>query len=271
MSTTHRPRILLTGDDGYQSHGTRLLAHFLREGFDLTIAGTVAQQSGVGGKVSIATGFNWGRAEVDGIPAFWVEGTPVDTIELLANFEIEPFDVVISGINWGANLGATLANSGTVNAAIGSLVRQLTKQAIAVSWDLPPEFYTMHHDKEHSIVEYLEYPGKVIDRLLRQCIKEKLWGAQFLNINLPQKPTTQVKVTRLIEDVRQVYDQPFKHSGESGHFSYADSGRVFSKTLDQVYDVRALTDGYISISPCLVNLVHEEAFQKLQKAPFQLQ
>ena len=45
-----KKRILLTGDDGYQSLGTRLVAHVLRENYDLTIAGTVSQQSAVGGE-----------------------------------------------------------------------------------------------------------------------------------------------------------------------------------------------------------------------------
>lgn len=95
-----KKRILLTGDDGYQSLGTRLVAHVLRENYDLTIAGTVSQQSAVGGKISLADGFNWEKTTVDGIKAYWVDGTPTDAMELMGAADEEPFDLTISGMNW---------------------------------------------------------------------------------------------------------------------------------------------------------------------------
>ncbi|MBW7955537.1 hypothetical protein H3C66_02285 [Patescibacteria group bacterium] len=265
-----RSRILLTGDDGYQSLGTRLLAHVLREKFDLTIAGTITQQSAVGGKISLKDGFKWGSAEVDGTPAFWVEGTPVDAMELMACYDIPSFDFVISGVNWGANLGGAVYSSGTFNAAVAAIVRGTARQAVAISWDLPPEFYTMHHDKKHSLEEYLQYPGHTIKELLTQCIDEKLWGAQLLNINLPQQPAQHVRVTKLLEDVRQIYDYSGKEFGKEGRFTFDGADRVFKNDIDQVYDVRALTDGYISLTPCQVDLVQPKLYQSLQKVQFKI-
>jgi len=263
-------RILLTGDDGYQSHGTRLLSHFLRNDFDVVIAGTQAQQSGVGGKVSISTGFNWGKDVVDGVPAYWVDGTPVDAMELMGIMDVDPFDLVISGINWGSNFGATLMNSGTVNAAMAALGRGLCKKSIAISWDLPPEFYMMQHDKSHSLEQYLDYPGKVIFQVLKQAIHAELWGAQFLNINLPHQKTNTVKVTRPTDDIFSIYSRMVKTTGDDGHYSYGDSGRVFSKSIHSLYDVRAVTEGFISLTPCHLNFLHEEAYQKLQNVQFAL-
>lgn len=263
-------RILLTGDDGYQSHGTRLLSHFLKDTYDVTIAGTIEQQSGVGGKVSITSGFNWGKSVVDGVPAYWVDGTPVDAMELMSNMGQPPFDVVISGINWGGNFGASLMNSGTVNAAIGALGRGVAPKSIAISWDLPPEFYTMHHDKDHSLESYLDYPGTIIQQILNQAIEAELWGAQFLNINLPKEKTTRVQVTKPTFDILDVYDQVQRPVGQEGHYSFASSGRVFSKDVNPLYDVRAVTEGFISLTPCHLNFLHEEAYQKLQNVQFTL-
>jgi len=243
---------------------------FYKDDYDVTIAGTVTQQSGVGGKVSILPGFNWGKTEVDGVTAYWVDGTPVDAMELMSNFDIEPFELVISGINWGANFGATLLNSGTVNAAMGALGRGVTKRSIAISWDLPPKFYTMHHDKSHSLSDYLDYPGKTIFLVLKQAIEAELWGAEFLNINLPKEKTSTVKITLPTFDILEVCTQSQRPTGLEGHYSYADSGRVFSNEVDPLYDVRAVTEGFISLTPCQLNFIHEEAFQNLQNVQFNI-
>jgi 5'-nucleotidase len=264
------PRILLTGDDGYQSPGTRLLAHVLKKKYDVTIAGTQSQQSGVGGKLSISTGFNWGKTEVDGVPAYWVDGTPVDAMELMAARQ-DFFDLVISGINWGGNFGSAIMNSGTVNAAIAAFTRGVAPHSIAISWDLPPEFYTMNHQKNQQLDEYFDYPGAAIAQLLDRTIEAKLWGAQFLNINLPQRKTEKVKVTRLTKSVNEAYEQLPPPQEGGGHYSFAGNGRVFSKSIDPVYDVRAVTDGFISLSPCQLNLLHDEAFQNLQNVDLTLQ
>lgn len=265
-----KPRLLLTGDDGYQSLGTRLLIKMLAAEFDLTVAGTVTQQSGVGGKLSIHSGFRWGKTEVDGVPAFWVEGTPVDAMELMASFDLEPFPYVVSGINWGANLGGAVFSSGTVNAAMAAVVRGAARQALALSWDLPPAFYTLNHDQAHLLVEYVAYPGQVAASLIKECLAHQLWGAAWLNINFPQQPTTAVSVTKMLADVKSIYGATPRQTGNEGVFSYAGTDRLFSNTIDPVYDVRALTDGYISLTPCHVDLVQPPVLAKLQHHRFQL-
>ncbi len=262
-------RILLTGDDGYQSIGTRLLIHALKDKYDLTIAGTVTQQSGVGGGVSLSAGFNWGVTEVDGVKAFWVEGSPVDAMELMSSYDQKPFDLTITGLNWGANIGSAVYGSGTINAAIGAVMRNMTQQAIAVSWDLPPEFYLMHHNVKHSLEEYFEYPGKALTQLLELSIENRLWGAQMLNINFPHSPTNTVKVTKLMQNVRKIYQSDQKVTGKEGHYMYKGR-RIFSTTADPMYDVRALSDGHISISPCTIDMLDTSTYQKIHQMQINL-
>jgi len=73
-------RILLTSDDGFLSQGLRALISELRGHYELAIAATKTQRSGVGGAMSIRGGA-WGVAEVDGVEALWVDGFPADAIE----------------------------------------------------------------------------------------------------------------------------------------------------------------------------------------------
>jgi 5'-nucleotidase len=258
-------RLLLTGDDGYQSLGTRLLVHVLRDLYDVTVVGTVTQQSAVGGKLSLADGFNWGKTEVDGVSAYWIDGTPTDGMEFISCLKDEKFDLTISGVNWGANLGTAVYGSGTVNAAIGSIVRGVTDQAIAVSWDLPSQFYLMRHDVEHSLDEYLEYPGKTLRQVLQQCIENNSWGVELLNINFPQKPTTEYRITKLTQRAKLIYNDEGKEIvGSEGYFTFQKSNRVYMNDIPDEYDVKALTNGFISISPCHVDLLDETQYQKLQ-------
>src|SRR4030043_988938 len=127
-------RILLTGDDGYNSLGTRVLIHHLKDKYDISVVGTKVQQSGVGGKLTLDRSFKWGLKKVDGIEAIWVDGTPVDAIEFAQGYFKKPFDLVISGINWGENVTPALISSGTFSAAVRALGVKIAGRAIAMSY-----------------------------------------------------------------------------------------------------------------------------------------
>ena len=252
--------ILLTGDDGYKSLGTRLLIHFLKDKYQLAVTGTRTQQSGVGGKLSLANGFHWGEDEVDGVKALWVDGTPVDAIELAANYFPEQFDLTISGINWGANLGPGVFGSGTLNAALRAASTGLSRETVAMSWDLPTGFYLLDHDDNLPLDNYLLYPGETILTLLDLLIHHNFFNAQLLNINFPKEPSHQVAITRLMTNLREVYDySDYDLTKTPGHFLYTGT-RLFNDKLDDNYDVKAITNGFISVSPCTCELTDHSTF-----------
>lgn len=266
--------ILLTGDDGYDSMGTRLLLHFLRDKYDVTIIATNSQQSAVGGKMSLGKGFHWGRATVDGVKAYWVDGTPVDAVELANALFFETlFDLTISGINWGANLGSAISCSGTFNAALHAISIGITKKAIAMSWDLPPEYYIMKHNAQDSLEKYLTYPGAVLEPLLEKIIEHNFWDTKLLNINFPQHATSQVRFTKLIADARDIYtfdDNILEvENKKNGQFTYRGQ-RIYNPELDSDYDVKAVTDGVISVSPCRYDFLHDKSYKKMKKSSFTL-
>ncbi|MBI4137433.1 hypothetical protein HY469_05215 [Candidatus Roizmanbacteria bacterium] len=264
-------RILLTGDDGYHSLGTRLLIHYLQKKYDLTICGTTAQQSGVGGKVSLKDGFNWAKTEVDGVKGYWVDGTPADAIEFAATLFRKPFDLVISGINWGANLGSGIFSSGTVSAALRAAGIDLAKHVIALSWDVPFEWYLKNHVKEESLEDYLSYPGKTVFTLIELAFSQQFWGADLLNINFPYRPTKRVRFTDFIPNIKNVYDYSgYRLDKKAGHYSYMTAQRIQKKNISSRYDVRALTDGDISITLCKRNVLYERIYTPLKDTRFTL-
>jgi 5'-nucleotidase len=218
--------------------------------------------------MSLKTGFDWGEDTVDDIKAYWIDGTPADAAEFAAIYFKEPFDLIISGINWGANLGTTIFSSGTIGAVLRGLSAQVASQALAISWDLPADMYLMNHDEQQLLAEYIQYPGKIISPLLDLLFENQLWGANLININLPQKMSSKVKITTLAPNAREIYDystDPFS-TNDLGirHFSYK-GGRLFNPQVDPKTDVMAITDGCISVSPCKATLDDLRIFQSIKQ------
>ena len=254
-------RILLTGDDGYNSIGTRLLVHFLKNKYDLNIVATKVQQSGVGGKLNIKEGGKWGKAQIDGISALWVSGTPGDAMELANTYFKKSFDLVLSGINLGPNIVGDLA-SGTFTAAVRAIKLQLAPKAIAFSWIAPGAFWYHDHQGDEDLTTYHAFPGEAAYKLINLAIANNFWDNYLLNINFPDQPTKEAKFTRFayyygdffnplkIDKVNQAYSYPKGFQPELQGFANTDAD--------------ALRSGYISITPCQPDLLNFAAFQQLK-------
>ncbi len=257
-------RILLTGDDGYNSVGTRLLIRALKDKYDLQIAATKYQQSGVGGKLSLETGGSWGEAEVDGVPAFWVEGSPADVMECAQGYFQEPFDLLISGVNLGANVSSAIISSGTYSAAVRSIGVNVAPAALAISWDAPAELWFKTHDHIEDIVEYYQYPGDTLGKIIDLAIKKKLWGVQLLNINLPKQATNKIRFTKILKDITKYYNYPITIDRETHRFAYDRDPFAKDSETNPRYDAAALNQGYITITPCAYDMTHFTTFEKLE-------
>lgn len=261
-------RILLTGDDGYNSIGTRLLIHFLKDKYQLCIAATKVQQSGVGGKLNIKTGGKWGEVKVDGIQAIYVTGTPGDAMEVAKKVYRQPFDLVISGINLGPNLVGELA-SGTMTAAVRAIKLKVAPLALALSWNAPASFWYHDHQGDEDIASYHVYPGQAAFQLINLAIKNNFWDNLILNVNFPDQPTEKVKFTRFAYYFGDFYSQ-VKLDQATKRYSYPVS---FQPALSGFIntDAEALKSGYISVTPCQPDLLNFATFQQLKGKILNLQ
>jgi 5'-nucleotidase len=259
--------ILLTGDDGFNSIGTRLLVHFLKDKYDLKIVGTKYQQTGVGGKMSYLSGGEYGHTTVDGVEAIWTDGTPVDSMEVATNFFQKPFDLLISGINFGSNVSGSTVSSGTMAAALRGSFLKLSEKIIAISWYCPQNLIFKDHDGNQNIENFLTHPGKNAGDVINLAIEKDFWGADFLNINIPKEKSNKIRFTRFLPDIKDFYEYPVKL--ENGRFSYP-AHEVFNKNNDSMNDGVAMRQGYISISPCQKTLLNERIFNKLKDEEIKL-
>ena len=254
-------RILLTGDDGYNSIGIRLLVHFLKNKYDLEIVATKVQQSGVGGKLSIKEGGQWGKVKVDGVPALWVSGTPGDAMELANIYFNQSFELVLSGINLGPNIVGDLA-SGTFTAAVRAIKLKLAPKAIAFSWVAPGSFWYRDHQGDEDLATYRAYPGAAAYKLIHLAITNNFWDNYLLNINFPDQPTKEAKFTRFAYYFGDFF-RPLRLDKTNQTYSYPKGFQPELKGFVNT-DADALRSSYISITPCKPDLLNDQSFQALK-------
>lgn len=258
-------RILLTGDDGFNSLGTRILIHYLKDSYQLCVVGTLTQQSGVGGHIQFSEK-RWGQAEVDGIRAFWVDGYPADAMEFAQSYFFHaPFDLVISGINLGANVSGSVMTSGTFAAASRSLSLGIANHAMAISWKTAESELFRKHEDIIDISGYLPYPGESANYFVRYAIRNNFWGARLLNMNLPASRPKGAIFTRPLPDITEYYTYPNTINRKNKTFRFSRLGVKENPSKDTRFDAGALESGYVSITPCKNDLVDEYVFSKVKK------
>ncbi|MFW5937772.1 MAG: 5'/3'-nucleotidase SurE [Halanaeroarchaeum sp.] len=232
------PTILLTNDDGIDSPGIRALAEELSAVGDVTVVAPADNKSAVGRATS-------SEARVqDHDLGYALEGTPVDCV--IAGIEaLGPSpDVVVAGVNQGANLGMyVLGRSGTVSAAVEAAYFGVP--AIATSLYLPGDRW----QSEPAIEEYDEAV-----RATRYLVEEGLENgvferADYLNVNAPAPENGQVEMR--ITRPSSVYDMTANHDGEK--VSLQDNIWQLmerdSFSDGEGTDRQAIMDGTISVSP----------------------
>lgn len=253
-------KVLLTNDDGYQALGLRILAKVLKEKFEeVIIAAPQVQQSSTGG--SFPGKGTWGKDQIDGEEALWVNSTPADAVELAGELYGNDFDLVFSGINMGTNVGSVPA-SGTLGAANHALEKAIANKALVFSWRVPEELW----DKTAAnlpLAEYKKYPTETVSKIIDLTLKNKFWGAELLNFNLPkEKPT----VLKICEPAKQAYKKYYAYTLEVDHQAktYQKIGSdPRSLTGNPNFDANALSQGYATVVPWLSNRYVNQDLLKL--------
>ena len=187
VSSSRRPRALITNDDGIDSPGLRILAQAARDaGFDVVVAAPHVDSSGVGASVlAVREGgdVRLHRHDIQalpGVPAYAVEGHPAFIVHAAGRGWLEPVpDVVLSGVNLGSNVGHSVLHSGTIGAALTASLHGW--RALAVSLDsgwVPPE-----HPHWDAVAHVLP---DVLDLLLGED------EGTVLSLNVPDRPPAEL-------------------------------------------------------------------------------
>lgn len=252
--------ILITNDDGYQSEGLVALR---------------AALSTVGETVVVAPDRNWSAAGhyrklfdplrawegqlPDGSPAMLCDGTPADCVALavMGLLPRKP-DLVVSGINLGANLGTDLMYSGTVAAAMEGMVFGVP--AIAVS---------QMRGRDDLRWDFRAAQG-VVARLAQNIKERGLPQGLLLNVNVPPRPPEEIKGIRLARLGKRTYrDELLVRYDPRGRPYYWIGGSEPEDHHEEGTDVSAIAAGYASLTPVHMDLTSHRWLDELRSWGFE--
>jgi len=239
--------ILVTNDDGYRAPGIAVLVEALAAEYEVSIVAPERNCSGASNSLTLDRGLRAHQLEEN---VYYVDGTPTDSVHLAITglLQKEP-DMVVSGINAGANMGDDVLYSGTVAAAMEG--RHLGLPAIAVSMDS----YTPKH---------YETGANAVVQILKDFSSITFPANTILNINVPDIPWTEIKgfkATRLGNRHRSegviIQDdprgEPMYWVGPPGKAQDAGEGT----------DFHAVSQQYISITPLQIDLTRHDSLAEL--------
>lgn len=251
-------KILLSNDDGVLAPGLSALASELAKIAEVTVVAPDRNRSGASNSLTLANPL---RVQQLSNGFYSVAGTPTDCVHLaLAGLLAEKPDLVISGVNAGANLGDDVFYSGTVAAAMEGRFMGLPSMAISLTCE------SSGNNQNYET-------AAIIARLLAIHLSENSLPAKtILNVNVPDIPQKMLKgfaITRLgtrhnAEPIFPAMDprgEPFYWIGPAGAEQDAGPGT----------DFYAIKHGEISLTPIQLDLTHYAAFEHLAKWTSNLQ
>lgn len=231
-------RILLSNDDGYFAPGLACLAQHLAAIAEVTVVAPERDRSGASNSLTLNRPLNLRKASSG---FYYVDGTPTDCVHLAVTgmLDTQP-DMVVSGINAGANMGDDTIYSGTVAAATEGFL--LGIPAIAVSM--------VRHDPAH-----YDTAGRVAAELVRRFMAETAPKPWLLNVNVPDVPYEQLQgmqVTRLGK--RHKAEPVIKSSNPHGQPVYWVGAAGKAQDAGEGTDFHATSQDRVSITPLQIDL-----------------
>ncbi len=247
-----RPRILITNDDGVESRGLLALKQAL-DGFgDTTVVAPDTNQSAVGHQKTLMRPLRVReRTLADGSTAWSVDGSPTDAVSLaFLGYFGHGFDLVASGINYGANLGDDITYSGTVSAAMEAVINGCPAFAISQ--------------------EYYEHPDFALATIAaatvaRNILEHGLARGELVNVNVPAVSPEECdgyEVTRL---GRRVYsDQLIERVDPRGIPYFWIGGPPPSGLAVKGTDFHAVINRRVAITPIHLDLTGRRLLRRLK-------
>ena len=248
-----KPKILITNDDGIFAPGIYALWEAMQEVGQTTVVAPDTEQSAVGHAITLSDPLRVeGIHRTGGFEGFAVSGTPADCakIAIRSLMDKKP-DVLISGINRGANLGNNIIYSGTVSAATEGTMLGIPSVAISINSFNSDEF---RGAKETAI--------KVVHYLTNNTLP----SGTLLNVNVPYCPPEEIKGIKVTRQGNQYFQDDFdQRKDPRGRTYYWMKGKIIDDDQELYYDSKAVCDGYVSITPIHFQMTNESYFTKLEE------
>lgn len=251
-----KPKVLITNDDGVDAEGLWTLYHAIEPIADPVIVAPMHEQSGRSHSVTVRRQMALAELAHNGRSVgYQLDGMPADCVKLaLSRLYRDQIAMVISGINWGSNLGTSILYSGTVAAALEAALYGLPAMAVSLRDDheSPGHFATAAHVAVCLAADVLAHglPSRII-----------------LNVNVPDLPLEEIEKTVLTRQGNEAYVDLFKtHESQDGGAWCVNVGyeRLPSEPGEHPVDDLAVIDRHVSITPLHFDMTNISAIDLLR-------
>jgi 5'-nucleotidase len=246
MEKYMQPHILVTNDDGVLAPGLLALAQEMRKIGKVSILAPDRNWSGGGHVKTLDRALRVREFRLaDGTQAFASDGAPSDCVALaMLGYFKEPINLVVSGINVGANLGHDVTYSGTVTAAMEAVIMGVPGVAISLET-------TEGYVSETDYTPAAHAAGKVV----RQVIENGLPQEILLNVNVPFLPEDKIRGIVLTRQGLRVYHSRLDERVDPRNRPYYwIGGDAPTGVPERGTDVGALAEGFVSVTPMQLDL-----------------
>ncbi len=245
-------RILLTNDDGIYSLGLcALYEAFFHDGHDITVVAPQSERSAVGHAITLSDPIKVKQILRSGEEYGWaINGTPADCVKLgiEALLKHRP-DMVISGINLGANVGINVLYSGTVSAATEAAIKGIKSIAVSVDTFKDPDYC--------AAAFYVKDLANWFHKQNSKCMA--------LNVNIPSIPLNKiagVKVTK--QNIHSFTEKFEKRKDPRGNTYFWQCASIIQDSGDEDNDLAWLHKGYITITPLKFDLTQKNCLKEIK-------
>jgi len=234
--------ILLTNDDGIYAPGLAAMAQEMRHLGEVVVVAPATEQSGVGHSITYLTPlivkevFHHDVTDGEKRLGWAVEGSPADCVKLgIHQFCARPPNLVVSGINSGANVGINVLYSGTVAAAIEGAFFKVTSVAVSLEIDEQPDYVT---------------GARLARQLVEQLVARRPPAGSLYSVNLPAFHRGWPKGIRVVPMGLDRHGERFERRTDPRGRTYywITSERVEPEKFAET-DVSSLREGYVTITP----------------------
>ncbi len=245
-------KILLTNDDGIYARGLAALHEELSQEADCLIVAPEIEQSAVGHAITLFRPLTVRSAAKSGkFLGYAVCGTPADCVKIgVRELSANPPDLVVSGINRGANCGNNIIYSGTVSAATEASMMGLTSIAVSLASHKEADF---------------AFAARFARRMVRLIAGNPGFQGVAFNVNVPCLPEDKIRGAVVVRQAQSRVLECFeKRVDPRDNIYYWMSGETASGEKDIETDIGALKAGYVTITPIQYDLTRYELLDTLR-------
>lgn len=254
-----KKHILVCNDDGITAPGIRALIEVAREYGEVTVVAPDSPQSGMGHAITIGQPLRLHREDLgEGITAYACSGTPVDCVKLATGviMDRKP-DLLLSGINHGANFSISVVYSGTMSAAMEGAIEGIPSIGFSL--------LDFDHAADFSA-------SKVIARtIIAEAFAQNPSPETLLNVNIPKLPLEEIKGIKVTRQAHGRWVEEFdERTDPHGRKYYWLKGSFDDKDNGEDTDTWALRNGYVSVCPVEYDLTAHHSIGKINRWNLQL-